>query len=275
MTGEQWLSMIGRRDLTDEEWTARNYGELSMSEAEWASCPSPAVVFRHAWFKLSARKKQLYLCGGCSRMKHLYYEPSQFKNLEVAERDADGLASDEEVRWAAYAAEGCAFGYHYEREFWDGVTVDREEGIAELIAAGILDGPAWSQGEWIVDWELVERTDTALKLLERCFLVASADILSPFLVSELEAPNWPGRWLSDCVFGNPFRPVVADPAWLTPTAVAIASSIYQNRAFDRLPILADALEEAGCTHADVLLHCRTPGEHVRGCWVVDLVLGKL
>ena len=76
------------------------------------------------------------------------------------------------------------------------------------------------------------------------------------------------------IFGNPFRPVVADPTWLTPTAQSIAAAIYQDRTFDRLPILADALEEAGCTHAVVLLHCRTPGEHVRGCWVVDLVLGK-
>ena len=71
------------------------------------------------------------------------------------------------------------------------------------------------------------------------------------------------------VFGpRLLRPIVADRAWFTPAA------IYEERAFDRLPILADALEGAGCTNADVLLHCRRPGEHVRGCWVVDLVLGK-
>ena len=82
------------------------------------------------------------------------------------------------------------------------------------------------------------------------------------------------RWLLRDLFGNPFRPVVADPDWFTPTVQFIASSIYQERAFDRLPILADALEEAGCVNADVLMHCRQPGEHVRGCWVVDLILGK-
>ena len=54
----------------------------------------------------------------------------------------------------------------------------------------------------------------------------------------------------------------------------MAQSIYDDRAFDRLPILADALEDAGCDKADILNHCRQPGEHVRGCWVVDLVLGK-
>jgi len=54
----------------------------------------------------------------------------------------------------------------------------------------------------------------------------------------------------------------------------LASAIYGERAFDRMPILADAFEEAGCDHADVLTHCRGPGPHVRGCWEVDLMLGK-
>lgn len=76
------------------------------------------------------------------------------------------------------------------------------------------------------------------------------------------------------IFGNPYRPVGVDPSWLTSTVVALAEGIYQERAFDRLPILADALQDAGCNNDDVLNHCREPGEHVRGCWVVDLVLGK-
>jgi hypothetical protein len=54
----------------------------------------------------------------------------------------------------------------------------------------------------------------------------------------------------------------------------IARAIYDGRAFERMPILADALEDAGCGDADILRHCREPGEHVRGCWVVDLLLGK-
>jgi hypothetical protein len=76
------------------------------------------------------------------------------------------------------------------------------------------------------------------------------------------------------IFGNPFRPVTADPQWLTPTVVTLAQTIYADRAFDRLPILADALEDAGCDEADILTHCRADEPHVRGCWVVDLVLGK-
>jgi hypothetical protein len=76
------------------------------------------------------------------------------------------------------------------------------------------------------------------------------------------------------IFGNPFRPVTLNPAWRTSNVSALAQSIYDDRAFDRLPILADALEDAGCDNADILNHCRQPGEHVRGCWVVDLVLEK-
>ncbi len=77
------------------------------------------------------------------------------------------------------------------------------------------------------------------------------------------------------IFGNPFRPVAFDPAWRTETVVGIARGIYEDRAFERMPILADALQDAGCEHPDILTHCREPGEHVRGCWVVDLVLGKV
>jgi hypothetical protein len=76
------------------------------------------------------------------------------------------------------------------------------------------------------------------------------------------------------IFGNPFRPVAVDPAWRTSNVTVLAQAIYDDRAFDRLPILADALEDAGCDNADILNHCRQPGEHVRGCWVVDLLLGK-
>ncbi len=76
------------------------------------------------------------------------------------------------------------------------------------------------------------------------------------------------------ILGDPFRPVALDPSWCTEAVVGLAAGIYADRAFDRLPVLADALDDAGCANADVLAHCRGPGPHARGCWVVDLVLGK-
>jgi hypothetical protein len=80
------------------------------------------------------------------------------------------------------------------------------------------------------------------------------------------------------IFGNPFRPLPTVSAeWLARndgTVPKLARGIYEERAFDRMPILADALEEAGCEGAEILAHCRQPGEHVRGCWVIDLLTGR-
>lgn len=76
-----------------------------------------------------------------------------------------------------------------------------------------------------------------------------------------------------CIFGNPFRPPM-QVEWRTPTTVALATAIYEERRFGDMPILGDALEEAACTDAVILDHCRGPGTHARGCWLVDLLLGK-
>jgi hypothetical protein len=102
-----------------------------------------------------------------------------------------------------------------------------------------------------------------------------------FLAHWNEVP--PYRWLAPAYhradyvrdpFGNPFRPITFDPAWRTHTAVSIAERMYDARTFGAMPVLADALEEAGCHDADILAHCRDDASHVRGCWVVDLLLGK-
>ncbi len=83
----------------------------------------------------------------------------------------------------------------------------------------------------------------------------------------------PSRYIRE-VFGNPFRPITFSPSWRTSTAVTLAKQMYESRDFGAMPILADALQDAGCDCADVLDHCRGPGPHVRGCWVLDRVLGK-
>jgi hypothetical protein len=80
--------------------------------------------------------------------------------------------------------------------------------------------------------------------------------------------------LARCVFGNPFHRVVVASDWRTGTVLALARRAYADRAFDRLPILADALEEAGCSARELLAHCRGPGPHALGCWVLDLVLAE-
>ncbi len=93
-------------------------------------------------------------------------------------------------------------------------------------------------------------------------------------------------WALHEVFGNPFatgrrrkgeprRGWMFAPEWRTDTAVLLARQMYESRDFGAMPILADALQDAGCDNADILTHCRKPGEHVRGCWVLDLVLEKM
>jgi hypothetical protein len=76
------------------------------------------------------------------------------------------------------------------------------------------------------------------------------------------------------IFGSPFRPVVPDEAWRTPEVVKRAQPVYDSQDLNALPILADALEEAGGDHPDILAHLRGPGPHVRGCWALDLLLGR-
>jgi hypothetical protein len=92
------------------------------------------------------------------------------------------------------------------------------------------------------------------------------------------AAEWEQQAQAHCdllrdIIGNPFRPVAFSPEWGTDTVLALARQIRESRDFSAMPILADALQDAGCDNADILDHCRGPGPHVRGCWVVDLVLG--
>jgi len=76
------------------------------------------------------------------------------------------------------------------------------------------------------------------------------------------------------VIRYPFRPVAFDVEWRTTTVLALARHMYESREFSAMPVMADALQDAGCEDENILSHCRGPGPHVRGCWVVDLVLGK-
>jgi hypothetical protein len=136
----------------------------------------------------------------------------------------------------------------------DGNTYDPGTYAREAVEACVYDG----------DPEEVAWLAWIATVLERGPRVGAADFHQD--VSQ--------RPLFYCIFGNPFRPIDLNRAWLTSTVVSLASAVYEDRAYERLPILADALEEAGCRDAAILEHCRGLGPHVRGCWVIDLLLGK-
>jgi hypothetical protein len=103
--------------------------------------------------------------------------------------------------------------------------------------------------------------------------------LNTVLSASAIAADWTDEYAAQAdllreIFGNPFRPVAFSPDWRTDTVMALAAQMYESREFSAMPILADALEDTGCSNKTILEHCRGPGPHVRGCWVVDLVLGQ-
>jgi hypothetical protein len=109
--------------------------------------------------------------------------------------------------------------------------------------------------------------------IARCVLLAMERVAQTPDALEKQRANLCS--LLRCIFGNPFRPVAFSPAWRTDTALSLAQQMYDLRDFSAMPILADALQDAGCDNGEVLAHCRdTNVTHIRGCWVVDLVLGK-
>jgi hypothetical protein len=210
--------------------------EAAMTEAEWLACTDPSSMLESLNNKASARKRRMFAIAWCRHEWHLLSDVRSQRAVEVAEAYADGLATVDALD-AAYDA---AYEAAYE-----------------------LDQPG-----------LGSRRNSALYSAGN---VAARNVSLPAFPAFEDGPIASQITIIRDIFGNPFRPVSLDPAWLTWNAGTVrkmAQAIYDDRAFDRLPILADALEEAGCTDRDILDHCRSGGDHVRGCWVIDLLLGK-
>jgi hypothetical protein len=229
-----------------------------MTEAEWDSCiePQKMLEFVRQSGRSSDRKLRLFACGYWRlSLPHLYLDQADHQQVqqavEVAERYADGLAS---------AAELAPL-----RPLRLGVAAGTGRSAAERALPGVAERMGWlperptGRPDW--DWTAGER-----------FVFRQAEAERQRAVREFQL-----GLLRD-VFGPlPFRKVRIHPSvrrWGDGTVVSVATAIYDERAFDRLPILADALEDAGCTNPDLLGHLRGPEPHARGCWPVDLLLGK-
>jgi hypothetical protein len=212
--------------------------------AEWLASadPAPLLSFPH-----SDRKLRLFACACCRRIWHLLSDERCRAAVIVAERYADGHATTDEL--VAVREDAAAVPTLWEVPDWNATNAVR----------GATDPDA----------------ERAAAFCSRAAAIGSADASSP---ADREAAKAVAEKRQADTFRditrNPFCPVALDPGRQTAIVVSLAQAIYDERAFDRLSILADALEDAGCTNAEILQHCRLPGEHVRGCWVVDLLLRK-
>jgi hypothetical protein len=224
-----------------------------MTEREWLACEdlSRLVLCLTDRGKISNRKFRLFGCACVRDVWDDLPDDALRRAVETCERFADGLATAEELRAARDAADatyegnGDIIADHSAIAVTDLCGTSPSFPMGEGSAAGISAVAAEARFSRKLSW------DTARKRAQRLHCQLLRDI-----------------------FGNPFRKVKLLKKWRTSTVVSLAAQIYESRDFSAMPILADALQEAGCDHDDILDHCRGPGLHVRGCWVVDLVLGK-
>jgi hypothetical protein len=232
-----------------------------MTEADWNGCtkPQPMLTYLEARRGGGDRKLRLFAVACCRRIRTFLTDQRSRAAVEVSERHADRLASDLEVETALLAAREAAARRQAARGTRPWPRAGRTQRVAE-------------EGAW-----------AAYYTLESSPYSVGAVARATEIVAELRGLAFdaqPGHWqchLLREVFGNPFRPAAVDPAWLRwggGCVMKLAQRIYAERRFRDLPVLADALEEAGCTNPDLLSHCRTGGAHVRGCWALDLLLGK-
>jgi hypothetical protein len=247
-----------------------------MTEEEWKAGPYPLMLLNHIRLKRrippTQRKFRLLACSLLWRIQHLLPDERSIQAVRTAESFADGQATVKDMTKASRDANSSLS------------TIRMEPGRAGLIPAAMaaheltyVPKPSSHSSRLLFGNRIPND-------LRRCGKMASTILHYARMAEMLVSMNNGGKSREDpgpyqCelirdIFGNPFRPVTLDPSWLTSTVLALANGIYAERAFDRMPILADALQDAGCGNEDILNHCRQPGEHVRGCWVVDLLTGR-
>lgn len=209
-----------------------------MTEAEWLTATDPLPMLSFIRGRVSDRKLRLFAIGCCRRVINLIDRQAHRKAIVVCERFVDGIADDEECTAA------------FERLDHD----DTRPGMGHLLEEDAFGAAYWS----------IYGCGHLVCFQPDCDNGEELEALEHEMQSHLLR----------CTCGNPFHSVSANPSWLTTDTIALAESIYSGRAFDRMPILADALQDAGCDNADILVHCRSEGPHVRGCWVVDLLTGR-
>jgi hypothetical protein len=264
-----------------------------MTEQEWWACNDPLKLLKKARFRLFKRKSRLFACACCRCTWDLLVDDRSKKAVETAERHADSLATDDELGKAANAAMQV-----HDKLFRlvgkKGSSID----WAAAIAAGANPFSSAKNASWMAPtprcFEVRQRgkNDFDDILLFPCAIQPRAApmrfLLGNWRVTKLDQVQATGAeksvqaTLIRDIYGNPFYPIpLIDASWLTPAVTEIAIVAYAERVQPsgrlngaRLAALADALQEAGCDNEEILAHLRGPGPHVRGCWALDLILGK-
>jgi hypothetical protein len=253
--------------------------EDEVDEATWltASDPAPMLAFLQSTGRASERKLRLFACACCRQVWHLLPDERSRRAVVVAEALADGNASEAETQAAGDAAAEVT---------GDGVpAVPQPLGWRAARAADHLLPLPEESWQLNIAWEYVA---TALEGEQLIREGANPELLDAWSEKSVESGR-PMGWtatnpsavlagnLRD-IFGNPFAVAPRIDAsvlrWNDGCVVRMAEGIYQGRAFERMGVLHDALLDAGCDNDEVLSHCRDQGEHVPGCWVLDLLLNK-
>jgi hypothetical protein len=228
-----------------------------MDEHDWLTSTDPRAMLDCLRGRASSRKFRLFAAACCRQVWDLLGDETAWDAIDRIEMVADGLKGPD--RFPVVVA-GIAVRC---------LAAKSEAQVAALwavCAAAHFDEEAATAGDFGAD-DAVRSAHPAARLC------------SEGILTDPDGQATQARLLR-CIFGNPFRPVTADTAWLTPTVVALAHAAYDQRLLpsgeldrDRLLVLADALEEVG-GGGDLLDHLRLAGPHTRGCWAVDALLGR-
>jgi hypothetical protein len=231
-----------------------------MTEAAWLTGREPVAMLVAVRGSASDRKLRLFAAACWYRVWAAQVDAKTRRVVELFVRHVDGTISPNEWREGFAAAGGANLGQHFRLLF----CTDPVMAAAESAKFAVQDA-AWQQS-----WDATE-ADVRATFPELIGKPSWRNLIRNKVQAREE--NEQAALVRD-VFGNPFRPVCFSPEWRTDTAMSLARTMYDAREFSAMPILADALQDAGCDSDDVLNHCRGDGPHVRGCWVCDLVLGK-
>jgi hypothetical protein len=220
--------------------------------------------------RASERKLRLFALACCRRIWKYMTDERSPAAVEFVERYADAGVAGRKGRPALHKAAKAAWSQAYAKTFQIKHPVEHAAHMAQTVATDAAAVALTPDAMWAAEYAAGFSAIATGWALMAARSTPSREFDQSARQPEEEQQS---RLLRE-IFGNPFRPVALNAASQTSDVVSLARAIYDERAFDRMPILADALEDAGCTNADILEHCRQPAQHVRGCWALDLILGK-